>query len=214
MKNVAIIDIDGVLADYRKGLLEWMLSYRFAHPLSEGLKDTIRYHLNREDTWIDHEAMNMSFVAWLEVLEQFRMSGGKIDLPLFEGARELIYTCRNYGMEVVLLTSRPVDIYHTIYRDTLLWLKKNQLPYNSLLWSKDKAEMIFRMRLSDKTLFTVDDQYSHVLPYSKLHIRSFWIDRSERTPLQITLNGFITRVENLKQITESVEKHFTGMELL
>ena len=66
--------------------------------------------------------MGISFREWLDILERFRMSGGKLLIPEFPGARELIKYCKEEGHRIVLVTSRPFDIYSSIYRDTLEWL--------------------------------------------------------------------------------------------
>lgn len=170
MKNVLVIDIDGVLADYRLGLLYWI---RQSCP---ELSQAANKHIQRTDTWIDAESMGVSYRKWLDVLEMFRMSGGKQSIPVFEGAKYVLGGAKLKGWEVVLLTSRPIDIYSNIYRDTVEWLRNNHLPYDVLLWSKSKAEMIYKMRLTDKIIYAIDDEWRHIEDYDKLGIPTIWID--------------------------------------
>ena len=106
-KNTIILDIDGILADYRLGLLYWI---RQSCP---EYANKANAHLLKKNTWINHETMEMSYYEWLKVLEMFRMSGGKRSIPLFEGAQKLNQICTYLG-EVILLTSRPIDIYSNI----------------------------------------------------------------------------------------------------
>ncbi len=175
-QHVVIIDIDGVLADYRLGLLYWM---RQSCP---HLAQKVNEHLKREDTWIDAKSLGISYIEFLRVLEMFRMSGGKQSIPLFDGAKELLHYCQKQEYEIVLLTSRPIDIYSNIYRDTVEWLRNNELPYHMLLWSKNKSEMVYKMRLTEKIVFAIDDELSHVKDYDALGVVSYWIDLYMKKP--------------------------------
>lgn len=169
-KTTVIIDIDGCLADYRLGLLYWIRQSvpEFSHMANK--------HLKVEDTWIDADSMNMTYEKWLDVLERFRMSGGKRSIPVFPGAKELLTVCREKGLEIVLLTSRPIDICSNIYGDTLQWLQDNQLPFDILHWSRSKAELVHKMRLHKKTLFALDDEIKHIQDYYRLGLPVVHID--------------------------------------
>ncbi len=180
-KDTVIVDIDGVLADYRMGLLQWV------HRNYEDYVNICEQHMKVTDTWINEEAMGVTYQEWLDVLEKFRMSGGKQFLPVNEGAGLLLNLFKQKELFIVLLTSRPIDIYHTIYRDTIVWLRENSLPYNLLLWSKDKAEMCYKMGLTkDRVLFAIDDELKHVENYSKLGIRTYWLDACKKANLSNT----------------------------
>ena len=195
MKNVIVIDIDGVLADYRLGLLYWI---RQSCP---SLASYANYHLGRQDTWIDHETMKIPYRKWLDTLEMFRMSGGKQSIPVYEGVEELFKRIEVLDYEVVLLTSRPIDIYSNIYRDTVEWLKNNGLGYHMLLWSKSKAEMIYKMRMMDKIVFAIDDEFRHIQEYDKLGIPTIWIDLY-KTKTELHMLENCLRVDNLKQAVQ------------
>ena len=170
MKNVVIFDIDGILADYRLGLLYWI---RQSIP---NLSQKANEHLRVDNTWIDAKTMGISFREWLGVLEMFRMSGGKQSIPVVSGAQQALHMWKQTGHEIVLLTSRPIDIYSNIYRDTVEWLRNNNLPYDLILWSKSKAEMVYKLRLHEKVVCAFDDEFRHVQDYSNLEIPTVWID--------------------------------------
>lgn len=204
MKNVVIIDIDGVLADYRLGLLYWL---RQSYPR---LAQKANEHLKRGDTWINAESLGISYREFLEALEMFRMSGGKQAIPLFDGAQDLLDYCHKKGYEIVLLTSRPIDIISNIYRDTIEWLRNNGLKYHILLWSKNKSEMVFKMRLTDKVVFAIDDEYNHVLDYINLGIPTRWIDlykKQESSDAFKNLGGDVIKIyPSLRElVTDLVE---------
>lgn len=194
--QIAVIDIDGVLADYRVGLLFWI---RQSWPR---LSQKANYHLGRSDTWINHESMGVPYRQWLDVLEMFRMAGGKQAIPVVEGAVELLRSLKTGGVEVVLLTSRPIDLYSNIYRDTMEWLRNNELCYDLVLWSKSKAEMVHKMRLTDKVIFAIDDEIKHVVEYDLLGIKTYWIDLYNKQAELETFNTLTRakRVLSLKEI--------------
>lgn len=194
MKNIAIIDIDGVLADYRLGLLYWIRqSYpRFSHRANE--------YINSPNVWINNETMKVSYKEWLDCLEMFRMSGGKQSIPLMKGAKELIQMCLSKNLEIVLVTSRPMDLYSNIYRDTVEWLRNANIIYHLLLWSKEKSVLLHRMRLIEKTLFVVDDELGHIKDYAKLGLKCYWLDHYNKTNDLIDPNVCV--VEDLFKIID------------
>lgn len=169
-KSTVILDIDGILADYRLGLLLWINTHYPQY------RETCYRHLSRIDTWINHKSMNVSFREWLDILERFRMSGGKLTIPEFPGAKLLLEFCKQEKYRIVLVTSRPFDIYSTIYKDTLEWLEQRKFNYSMILFSKSKADIIYKLRLVDDIAFTVDDELSHALQYSELGLKSYWVN--------------------------------------
>lgn len=201
-KNIVILDIDGVLADYRLGLLYWI---RQCFPKYAQQANT---HLLRSDTWINHESMEISYREWLGVLEMFRMSGGKRSIPVFEGALELVNKCILLQYKIILLTSRPIDIYSNIYRDTVEWLKDNRFTYNLLLWSKHKAEMIHKMGMIDEVVFAVDDEFSHIIDYTNLGILTYWVNWYNKSIN--CLNNKIIVVKDIKTIVYKLGEKKSG----
>lgn len=198
MKNTLVVDIDGILADYRLGLLYWI---RQSLPQYAAKANK---HIQKTDTWVDEKTMEMSYREWLDVLEMFRMSGGKQSIPVYEGAAKLLNLARKMHLEIVLLTSRPIDIYSNIYRDTIEWLRNNDLPHDLLLWSRGKAEIIYKMRLTDKIIFAIDDEFKHIEDYDKLGIATIWIDHyGKENELHMLQNAM--RVSNLNEAIEILE---------
>lgn len=196
-KDTVIIDIDGVLADYRMGLLLWIVN---SYPR---LSSSARAHLVRSDTWIDHTTMNCSFREWLECLEHFRMSRGKVDIPIFLDAYELVSTLKEKGYFIVLLTSRPIDVYSNIYIDTVEWLRRNHIEYNSFLWCRNKAEMVFRNALIDRTRFAIDDEIKHIKHFSALGIQTYWVDHYK---VNTTCIDRCLRVQCLGEILRDIKE--------
>lgn len=197
-KDCVIIDLDGVLVNYREGLLFWL---KQSYPK---LAQKANEHLRRDDTWIDFRSMQIPYREWLTVLETFRCSGGKKALPLFDGAKDLIYWCLEHKYEIVLLTSRPIDIHSNIYLDTVDWLRLNSIHYHMLLWSKSKAEIVHKMRLTDKVVVAIDDELKHIQEYDALGLSSIWIDLYRtQDPVVPTL---CYRVTSMKECVEFLSR--------
>ena len=76
MSKIVLLDIDGVLADYRLGLLWWVNTN---YP---DLRTKCYEHLYSHGTWINDETMGVSYRTWLDILENFRLSGGKQSIPV------------------------------------------------------------------------------------------------------------------------------------
>lgn len=199
MKNTAIVDIDGVLADYRLGLLWWINTH---YP---NLRDICYRHLSRIDTWINHESMGISFREWLDILERFRMSGGKLLIPECPGASDFLKYLKDRGVKVVLVTSRPFDIYSNIYKDTVEWLVEKQFHYHLLLFSKSKADIIYKLRLTDEILFTVDDELGHIKQYVELGLKSYWLNHYKAS-CNIVSPDLIT-ISNLGELIAKEEEN-------
>jgi len=192
MNDCVILDIDGVLADYRIGLLWWINVH---YPI---LRSVCYEHLKRTDTWLSSETMGVTLREWLDILEKFRMSGGKLTIPAFSRAADLTQLVHEDKKKIILITSRPIDIYSNIYRDTLEWLKANRIVYDLLLWSKYKSDIIYKLRLIDGCCFAVDDELNHVRDYVSLGIKTFWLDHYDKSTNLKSPN--LIRVNNLEEI--------------
>ena len=195
MKNIAILDIDGCLADYRLGLL-WWINTNYLE-----LRETCYEHLTKTGTWINNETMKIPFIEWLGILENFRMSGGKLSIPTFPGTRELFDLLLSRNMKIILVTSRPIDLCSNIYHDTVEWLRMNRLEYHMLLWSKNKSEMIYKMRLIDECDFVLDDELGHIKGYLDLGIKTYWINHYHK--IHSLTSEHLYEVYSLKQVIEA-----------
>lgn len=125
-----LIDIDGVLADWEGGFAQWLSSNEapgvpnFSYPAAAW-------------AWYENEAGVLKQEA---VKRAFRQSGKKAELDVLPGAKELLQLIRKETvLKIILLTNRPYDENFRIYPDTLAWLKKNEIPYDAITWSRDKG---------------------------------------------------------------------------
>lgn len=197
-KDCIILDIDGCICDYRTGLLYWL---RQSWP---SLAQKANEHLKVDDTWIDYRTLGIPYREWLSVLEMFRCSGGKQTLPLFEGAKDLVFWAMEHKYDIVLLTSRPIDIHSNIYRDTVEWLRINSIHHHLLLWSKSKAEIVHKMRLTDRVVVAIDDELKHIQEYDALGLSSVWIDLYKKGAIETPTLCY--RVTSMKECVEFLSR--------
>lgn len=199
----AIIDIDGVLCDYRTGFLDWLSGNR--SDLSDYIvklkSDEYHYIITRKD-------FNLSIKEWQDIKHGFRISGAKEYLPVYPDAKDFMKGLKDNGISTVLLTSRPIDRYPNLYGDTVSWLNRNGLPHDVVWWAYDKADKALE-KLSNP-VFAVDDDPSHINKFADAGIQTFWICRNkgnaqEEYKLHDSSsrdysNRSITAIENLTEI--------------
>ena len=62
-----------------------------------------------------------------QVFEKFTDQGGFRDIPVVQGAIEMLQDIRNRGYWIQLLTARPKENLKCLY-DTYFWLNSNNIP--------------------------------------------------------------------------------------
>lgn len=143
-QEVAILDIDGVLAQYPRPMLDFM-EERSGIPLPD----------------LPTAKEQLGLVRYEELKEMYRLSGVKASLPIVEGAKELIEYLRSKGHPVILISARPYERYLRILTDTLSWAKKNGLVFDALYFDEEKSLKIAR-RFPRVHLF-IDDSLGQIL---------------------------------------------------
>jgi len=124
-----IIDIDGVLADVGE-------AYRTFFSSKTGLD------LSTFEEFGAWRELNID--KYRELKEEYRLCGYKMEMPVVEGAVELLEACKEIGI-VSLLSNRPVRTYPIIYPYTVEWL------YNAEMIRY--VDMIHFIELGEKKYF-------------------------------------------------------------
>jgi hypothetical protein len=145
-KQIAFIDIDGVLADWPGGFLKWA-GYKSLEDFKENVDKKEQYRIKSE----------------------YRTCGIKAKLDVLSGVESFMKkTCEKYS--VVLLTARPYKKYFRIYSDTLKWLKDNNICYDAIVFDEEKEKYIINNFDTDKVAFCIDDDIQNA---NKLHDSGF-----------------------------------------
>ena len=142
-KQIAFIDIDGVLADWPGGFLKFV-----------GEK------LGKEFTTITQFKAEVPKKQQYKLKSQYRTSGAKAELDVLSGAKEFMKSiCDKYS--IVLLTARPYKKYFRIYSDTLKWLADNEICYDAIMFDEEKEKYIINNFEPEQVAFCVDDDISN-----------------------------------------------------
>lgn len=191
----AVVDIDNVLADYITGFAEWAMAKFPEHEAK--FKLALQKRL-----WMSGGSLAIAEPVWQDMKLRFRLDGGKRDLPLMPGAREFLESLRSQGLNIVLLTSRPIDRYPNLYSDTLQWLKSNDLPFDFIWWATDKAEELLVRGMKPWVQFVVDDSWQFVRQCAQAGMRTYWLTNGEEdfTDRELDAQGII-RVHHLREVT-------------
>jgi len=136
-KCLVVLDIDGVIFPYP----ELWLRFKDAH---------------------EKEGMEVS-----EIKELYRLSGLKATEPPLKGASNLISFLQDQGCVVILLSSRPVNLYPEVYMQTVSFLDRyNMRP--DLLFFKDHKPLSAELEsLWDRVAFFVDDEGAYLAGVKK-----------------------------------------------
>lgn len=137
-KKIVAIDIDGVLADYPKCFIEFVNKKKktsFAN----------LFELKKEMTTKDIEEMK----------HEYRSCGVKAHLPIIYGAPKFTRELKKAGFTIILTSARPYKVYNRIYSDTLIWLKKNNIMYDYIVWDSEKH--LQAIKNYPKMMFMIED---------------------------------------------------------
>ena len=172
---IVILDLDNVLCDYPRGFIQWLkaTSWRTA----VGAPDDRLEELARGIAWVNANTLQCSQAVWQEIKHAFRTSGAKRMLPTRPKAAEFTRWCRDRGWKIIILTSRPIDRYPTLYDDTLHWLNHGKFSYDFIWWGFDKTHPINVRGIAGQVVFAVDDEEQFVRQYMSADIHTYWMQR-------------------------------------
>jgi len=205
---MVILDLDNVLCDYPRGLIQWIKSTLWTDAVgatSEALEE-----LAHGVEWINAASLQCSQQVWLEIKHAFRTSGAKRMLPARPKAAEFTRWCRDKGWKIIILTSRPIDKYPTLFDDTLHWLNHGAFAYDFVWWGFDKAHQINVRDISRQVVFAVDDEEQFVRQYLQAGIRTYWMQRQPALQPKAKLewvDGQLSWVTSLQDIMTKEEKY-------
>lgn len=130
--------------------------------------------------------------AWYE-------GGGFLTLPLIEGALNCIREARAQGCLIAIITARPVWEHARTRPDTVAWLHDYGVPYDILLFNKDKWDALYQSVLPAKVVAFVEDRSKHVDELVSHHVKPvFLVDQPWNQ--EVAEHPDVTRVHGWDEI--------------
>ena len=116
---IIISDIDGTLADYRKGFVDWIKGTSQPIPSKD-----------RSTSLMMEIDMGVTYPVYMRLKEEFEASGGYQNLPLYADVPLAVKELSDMGISFIAYTARPHKSYTRIWLDSWAWVRTNQLdPY-------------------------------------------------------------------------------------
>jgi hypothetical protein len=174
-KNIAIIDIDGVLADLEYSMMEF---------IKEKFSDFSHFKNTRE-------IKNKFPIEYEKIKAEFRLGKYHRNIKLIDKADDFINKLAK-DFKIIIITARPYEKYNNLWADTMYWLKNNNIKFDALYFDNKKHEKIieiFKNNLSN-IKFIVDDSAEICKQVEKIGIKSFKIDHKN-----ITFNTILNSIE-------------------
>lgn len=164
----AVIDLDNCLADFSVGMACWLHDRNYINALR-------RRQLIESRPWIDGASAGYSLTEWTAIKHEFNTTGGFRTLPMMAGAKVFVEWCRDQHLNVVILTSRPIDVYPNILTDTVFWFKKFDIHADFIWWGDDKDKKLHSQGVLEHVQFAVDDDQKYVTQFCAAGVPVFWL---------------------------------------
>ena len=157
---VAIVDIDDVLANFRKGFSEWL------------------YEKFKVDADVDSKeyyfitALSKINLNSESVFKMFLDDEGFAKLTIDTDNLELLWQLKHRGYWIHLLTARPEEELQCLY-DTYFWICQQNIPCDAISFSPEKFRWCAKSKYYDAGAikFAIDDAPKHAEDYAKHGIK-------------------------------------------
>jgi dimeric dUTPase (all-alpha-NTP-PPase superfamily) len=152
-RPVLIVDIDDVIAHFRKNYFEWLdEKYGIVIP-----QDYPEYYASTplKEKGVNPESSFKDFISDRKLRT----------IEVIDGMIEVFREARRMGFWVQLLTARPDQNLICLY-DTYHWLERAGVPFDGLAFSGEKYRWIVMSQFYGKVAACVDDSPKHSAEYA------------------------------------------------
>ncbi|MCR6642017.1 MAG: hypothetical protein NVV82_24280 [Sporocytophaga sp.] len=179
------IDIDGIFNDY-------------PHCWVKFINLTIGTNfLNKEEA-----RKSVGEQEYERIKSLYRISEYKANLDVSDEARSFCSYLADKGYEIIIATSRPLKSpkYPGLYDLTFNWLKKNGVPFSSLIF-KERTETFLKEVAG--VLYHIEDELEYADFFARNGITTFLYDKSRRVN-NVELDNIIV-FESFKELESNFE---------
>jgi len=150
IKPVVAIDIDGTLGDYHSHFLDFAEGY---------LGDPVSFDYNGSGgfkQWFC-KTHSITIDVWNDIKLAYRQGGLKRTMPVYPWARQLCENIKGWDVELWLTTTRPAFRFDNIDPDTREWLRRNDIPYDFLIYDGEKYAKLLALVGEGRVVAVLDD---------------------------------------------------------
>lgn len=195
-EQVVIVDIDGVLADYPRCFYEWLVEGELSATWNTEGMNPYRIQQKYESLPLDRK---------VAIKKIYRQSGAKKYIKLLPGAKSMMQILRSDPLlKIVLLTNRPYAEHYRIYPDTLEWLKTNEIPFDAILWAKDKG--IEAVKYFSNVAWAIDDSIDNIFSLNRAGIEVARVDPTDPYRDTATFAEFLKELQ-IHKVSLSLAAH-------
>jgi len=183
--KVCLLDLDEVLCVYT----QWWLRF-------------LNKKLSTNFTDLNVAKNTVPYDTYRKLKEEYRTCGIKELAPVVEHAKELVEELKKKDWKVYILTARPVDEYPSLYRQTINWLKKNDIYTDGVFFAKKRkyAEVLMRF---PHVNFIIDDNSYDCNLLAKWGYKVFL--KSTKYNKDIKLEKNVIRIDDLLEVLKYIE---------
>jgi hypothetical protein len=98
------------------------------------------------------------------IKDEFHSSGGFTGLDPYPGAIEVLNRWRRVDNErrLVIVTARPYKQHRQVHSDTVMWLRRNKVAYDHVMFERDKSEAVRQVQPA-RIVAHIEDRGKHAL---------------------------------------------------
>ena len=185
------VDLDGVIADWSKGIFEWY-------------SPTTKYETWRclHSSYDIGVLMNLTKYEAEEAKKKFMVEGNFATLPEMQGAKVGMQGLKKMGYVIAIVTARPYLECKRVYHDTISWLAEHEIPYDFIFWGKDKADIVYKELRPVTPEFFIEDRDKHAIELANERIEVLLLDQ----PYNSAIQGFphIHRVNDWEDLIDYI----------
>lgn len=155
------------------------------------------------DVGITVDGTRMTHDAIEQVKHGLHSSDKFRKLPLIPDAGHSLQTIKTRGYKIAIITARPAWQYRHLHYDTIQWLKSNDVPFDALLFDKDKVDAVYRHLRPAWPKYFIEDHPRNALALASAGIDVILYDRPHNRI--VPDHAKITRVKSWNEILEIVK---------
>jgi FMN phosphatase YigB (HAD superfamily) len=152
----------------------------------------------------------LPYAVYKFLKNKYRSGRTKLDIPLKEGARELVDTLIKRKYIIIIMTKRPFERYPSLRVVTELWLRENKIPYLGIV--NGPVKHLEALKYYPEPRFYVDDRLATARQFARWGYKGFLVNTPMNTrggpyyeEFSPELSKLIVRVSHLKEIVRYLD---------